>query len=51
MGYEGKSKVSGDLFLSLPTGGLLLLLLLEKQKAEAELVVKRKLWWVLDMSS
>lgn len=36
MGYEGKSRVSGDLFLSLPTGGMLLLLL-EKQKAEVEL--------------
>ena len=49
-GCEGKSRVNGDPFLSLPTGGMLVLLL-EMQKAEVELVFKRKLWWVLDMSS
>ena len=48
MGYEGKSRVDGDPLLSLPTGGMMLLLL-EMQRAEVELIFKRKLWEFSDV--
>lgn len=43
VGCEGKSRVDGDPPLSLPTGGMMLLLL-EMQRAEVELIFNRKLW-------